>query len=250
MSMNSIDRNSKSKAGFTLIELLVVVAIIAVLIALLLPALQKARQMARQAVCMTRTKQFGTGTAMYLNDHADQFPYTYVQEPVNYALNKYVPFYNDSKEFWVAGENWLCPEKSSVGGSPMYGASAGFSRGNANTNNAWDPWGRVRMSMIPYPSETVWIIEGGWRGIAGTYEAGDFSSMVITPYSDVFTWKDTVPLCWETVVWGPPLNVASMNYPQVSLRHNLRANTTFADGHAASMNYNQLNNKQKWLLPR
>ena len=64
-----------SSAGFTLIELLVVIAIIALLVAVLLPALHAARKQARSVVCRAYLRQWGTTTALFLEDHDGRFPH-------------------------------------------------------------------------------------------------------------------------------------------------------------------------------
>src|SRR5206468_4341855 len=61
--------------GFTLIELLVVIAIIAILAAILFPVFAQARERARMSVCLSNTRQIGTGLMMYVQDYDETFPY-------------------------------------------------------------------------------------------------------------------------------------------------------------------------------
>ena len=64
----------KLQPGFTLIELLVVIAIIAILAAILFPVFAQAREKARQTVCLSNTKQIGTGMIMYTSDYDEKWP--------------------------------------------------------------------------------------------------------------------------------------------------------------------------------
>jgi hypothetical protein len=54
---------------FTLLELMIIVAIIGILISILLPSLQRARAISKTAVCLSNTRELGTGTQLYITNH-------------------------------------------------------------------------------------------------------------------------------------------------------------------------------------
>lgn len=64
---------SSRRPGFTLIELLVVISLIALLLGILTPALNKARQKARSVSCLSRMRQIGMASVMYVQDNNGQF---------------------------------------------------------------------------------------------------------------------------------------------------------------------------------
>ncbi len=72
-----VSRNRTARRGFTLIELLVVISIIALLVGILLPALGAARETARATVCLSNTRQLGTGFYGYATDSKMVMPYCF-----------------------------------------------------------------------------------------------------------------------------------------------------------------------------
>lgn len=80
--------------GFTLIEALVVSAIIAVLASLMLPGLHHARTLAQRTSCLSNLHQIGVGSALYLDEHGNRFPWVHDEElqltpPVDDAGKRY-----------------------------------------------------------------------------------------------------------------------------------------------------------------
>jgi len=71
----------RASQGFTLTELLTTVAIVAVLMALLLPVLQSVRRRAGEMTCASNLHQLHLGLEMYLQDHDEVFPVSYVEHP-------------------------------------------------------------------------------------------------------------------------------------------------------------------------
>ncbi|MGQ9729867.1 MAG: prepilin-type N-terminal cleavage/methylation domain-containing protein [Candidatus Zipacnadales bacterium] len=67
--------------GFTLVEVLVVLAVMAVLAGLVWPVLGVARQKSWEAICGSNLHQTGLALEMYLQDHDEVFPVSYVANP-------------------------------------------------------------------------------------------------------------------------------------------------------------------------
>lgn len=63
----------RRQSGFTLIELLVVIAVIALLLGILTPALSRARKKAQSVTCLSRMRQMGMASVMYVQDNNGYF---------------------------------------------------------------------------------------------------------------------------------------------------------------------------------
>jgi prepilin-type processing-associated H-X9-DG protein/prepilin-type N-terminal cleavage/methylation domain-containing protein len=61
------------RRAFTLIELLEVISVVALLLSILMPALNRARQKARSVSCLSRMRQIGIASTIYVQDNNGQF---------------------------------------------------------------------------------------------------------------------------------------------------------------------------------
>ena len=240
----------KRKRAFTLIEMMVVIAIIGILSALLIPAISVAKQKARSVKCISNLRQLSLGFTMYTDDHAQQLPPLNSGGPFKDPVTPHNPtnwWYRIISEAGyipsVTNKNgiWRCPN---VIAEDMYSPFEELMEGYGVVENnghvpglrsiMWyaldkdgKPAGSVRTGAIKRPSE-LWMV-----GDVGTPKDEDLD-LAKFPYGGYYRTEITTFPPTSLGMWDqkPP--------KQPAVRHKLKANICFVDGHVEAWDYQRL----------
>ena len=228
--------------GFTLVELLVVIGIIAILIAILLPALSRARKASNTTKCLSTLRQMAIGWQMYAQNHNGRgIPY-----------DQNLGIWMGQMDEWYAdiNVNRICPEAF----DPSH-----FRNGSGGIASTWgpDPSAIFIGTRMGSYSINGWLYDYDGAGTSRSLWPGSF------PDSQYYNYPVPVPsqvplFCdgvW-TDAWPSPgdpapptLHPASYgSVPEMwricMARHNGGVNVAFVDGHAQTIQPQQL-----WALP-
>lgn len=161
-------------SGFTLVELLVVVAILATLASLIAPVLAQVRNRVHGYTCQNHLRQIGIATALYLQDHDEQYAAPY-PAPHHWLPDLHHPYLQQWKL-------WICPADAQARVWDQRWNSPAFQRRTSYLWNAYifqgDPthWRySIRHAAIPAPATTVLWAEAyannGWVAEAAPLSA-------------------------------------------------------------------------------
>lgn len=225
------------RSGFTLIELLVVISIIALLIALLMPALRSAREAANQVACLSNLRQITIAINAYATDNDGRYP-------SSRGHGAYGP--NDP---WSMSWESMMLQDGYIPGEPFV-ASEVFHCPSDPLESAWT-WGDRRSYLVNRGHWQwvygwwAWATDAGGNSVirtarlAGVKKPSHFFLLIESTY-------------WGNSIFGYNVNVFADEGGQQSAHAMLRGeplagNFAFADGHAAWVDQQQVqDNRGYW----
>lgn len=234
-------RHRAGNGGFTLVEMLVVISIIAILASLLAPSLQSAMQSAKSIACINSQKQISTALMSYSGDYAGWSPgslvynlgvggalawSTMLTDVKRWNPDAYAGVYVDNTEIFFCPSGKLPAYPFGVTPNNTTWVTYGIVQNGGGTSTwqgeLWSKWTSViscgsgkydrwmRLSSCPKPSKMALL-------------ADTIRNNVATP-SQYFWWEPH----------------GAYQQTRVQTRHLNSCNFAFVDGHAESLNENNL----------
>ena len=239
------------RRGFTLIELLVVIAIIAILAAILFPVFAQAREKARQTMCLSNTKQIGTGVTLYVQDYDEVFPFSDnfaiiipgspVQGGYQYWGDAIAPYVrNGGKSTHPTlqggtgnyGPYQRCPSTANWWTGYAYNIELGYyPSGQLGSVSPLPNRNGVSLAAVNRPADLIVVLDNSvpYSWLRNTLARNDVNSQIIH-----YRWFPVNrDFCMMNYDWPDSQRLNSAPYQGVpSGRHAGGVNCVFADGHS------------------
>ena len=226
--------------AFTLIELLVVIAIIAILAAILFPVFSQAKEAAKKTVCLSNSKEIGTGLLMYLNDYDDNTPTVWespvAQNPLSPPTNQtIVDVYQQLQPYIKNLDVFYCPDRTDSLPTCSFATFPGFA-GYPTTPSRCVGYG-YNWGFIPEAGGGLFQTMQVTSDLQYSFQPGISATMADSP-ANLAVFGDTTNAAaykmsaFASILDENVLGTSASVQHNSTLRHGGHFNIVYFDGHA------------------